>query len=180
MRTHTETLIAPDYLPVTCSPHTHTFLTADSRLLHSFSLHSFDYRVEQADSLSSSYPVQEWARLWCALSIPFISSAHCSVPLSALSTEKTMLVHNTQQRSISLRKVCNPRRFKVVCSGVGVANKHLESQRLSKSAQRKIPDLVARGQTRDKLGIQRELLFEILQTASWPARTSPWRIHSPL
>ena len=38
--------------------------------------------------------------------------------------------------------------------------------------------LMAQGQTRDKLAIQHEPLFEILQTASWPARTSPWRIHS--
>lgn len=69
--------------------------------------------------------------------------------------------------------------------GAGAADKHLESQSLSKSSGRKI--LVRwrlffsddREKARDKLAIQHVLLlFEILQTASWPARTSPQRILS--
>ena len=121
---HTETLIASDYTGhmqdthTHTHTHTHTFQSEDSRLLYSFSSHSFDYGEEQADSLSSSYPVQEWACLWCALSIPFIFSTHCSVLLSALSTEKTMLVHNAKHSLSYARYVIhtgsksfNPKRF---------------------------------------------------------------------
>lgn len=122
--------------------------------------------------MSSSYPVQDCTRLCCALGIPFISSSHCQ--LSALSTEKTMLVHSTQQ-SISCARY-------VIDAGskwsVGAANKHLQSQRLSISAKRKIParQRLCLSDGRGGANLPYSMSSLILQTVSWQASTSPQRI----